>query len=265
MKSTLLFMKLFLPLVLGYTGVFASQSLVLAVPVPLTHGRETLSQTVRFSPPQPPPDPPPGGRVRGGARRSPLCLEAEPKLTALVPSTKAPASVINVWGWTTKANPTLWFYVPYTKNSAYSTEFVLQDQQSNPIYRQAIALPNQPGVISISLPANAPALEVNKQYRWFLTVYCEQEKQSPPIYVEGMIQRVNLNSKVTQQLQTATPLQQSAIYAQNGIWHEALTTLAQLRQKDSQDAALKTAWRDLLTSIGLDDIVTKPILPKKSE
>jgi hypothetical protein len=260
-------MKLFLPLLLGYTGFLASQSLVLAVPaaVPLTHTIETLTQAVSFSPPQPPPDPPPGGRVRGGARRTPLCLKVEPKLTALVPSTEEPPTVTNVWGWTTKANPTLWFYVPYTQDSAYPTEFVLQDQQSNPIYRQAIALPNQPGVISISLPANAPALEVDKQYRWFLTVYCDPQKQSPPIYVEGVIQRVNLKSKITQQLQTATPLQQYAIYAQNGIWHEALTTLAQLRQKDPQGAALQTQWRDLLTSIGLDDIATKPILPGKSK
>ncbi len=256
-------MKLFLSLLLGYTGFLASQSLVLAVP--LTNSMETLAQTVRFSPPQPPPDPPPGGRVRGGARRTPLCQQVEPKLTALVPSTEETPTVINVWGWTTKANPTLWFYVPYTQKSAYPTEFVLQDQQSNPIYQQAIALPNQPGIISISLPTNAPAMDVNKQYRWFLTVYCDPDKQSPPIYVEGVIQRVNLKPKITQQLQTATPLQQSAIYAENGIWHEALTTLAQLRQKDPQDPELQTKWRDLLTSIGLDDIATKPILPGKSK
>ncbi len=260
-------MKLSLPLALGYTAFLTSQSLVLAVPAPVppTHSRETPAQTVRFSPPQPPPEPPPGGRVRGGARRNPLCLEVKPKLTALVPSTETTPSVINVWGLTTKANPTLWFYMPYTKDSAYPTEFVLQDQQSNPIYRQAIALPNQPGVISLSLPANAPPMDVNKQYRWFLTVYCDQQKQSPPVYVEGVIQRINLNAKITQQLQTAKPLQQSAIYAEHGVWHEALTTLAQLRQKDPQDTALKTAWRDLLTSVGLDDIVTKPILPQKSE
>ncbi|WGV24406.1 DUF928 domain-containing protein [Halotia branconii] len=260
-------MKLFLSLALGYAAFLTSQSLVLAVPAPVssTHSKKTLAQTVRFSPPQPPPSPPPGGRTRGGARRTPLCLEVKPQLTALVPSTESPPTVTNVWGWTTKTNPTLWFYMPYTKDSAYPTEFVLQDQQSNPIYQQAIALPSQPGVISISLPTNAPKMDVNKQYRWFLTVYCDQQKQSPPIYVEGVIQRVNINPKVTQQLQTATPLQQSAIYAQNGIWHDALTTLAQLRQKDPQDKALKTAWRDLLTSIGLDDIVAKPILPEKSE
>ncbi|MFN6568357.1 DUF928 domain-containing protein [Dendronalium sp. ChiSLP03b] len=257
-------MKLFLALALSYTGFVASQTLVLATPAPLSSARSTaIAQTAPSSWPQPPSDDPPGGRVRGGARRD-TCSSANPTLTALVPFTEDVSKrVTNVWGLTTETNPTLWFYVPYANNSAYATEFVLQDQQRNPIYQKAIVLPERPGVIGISLPANALQLTVDKQYRWFLNVNCKQQQPSPPIYVEGVIKRVNLNQAITKQLKTATPLQQFAIYAQNGIWHEALTTLAQLRQKNPQDEALEAEWRKLLTSISLDDVATKPILPGK--
>ncbi|WP_257237011.1 DUF928 domain-containing protein [Nostoc sp. 'Peltigera malacea cyanobiont' DB3992] len=48
-----------------------------------------------------------------------------------------------------------------------------------------------------------------------------------------------------------------------GIWYEALTILAQLRQKNPQDTALQAEWRNLLSSIRLDDIVAEPILSDK--
>jgi hypothetical protein len=246
--------KLFLVLTLSYTSFVTYHSPGLATPAPIY-----ITQDINFTPPPPPLDPPPGGRLRGGARRD-TCPVVKPELTALVPSNQQPPSVTNVWGLTTATHPTLWFYVPYTKDVDYFTEFVLQDEDSETIYQQAIALPNQPGIIGVSLPNNAPPLVVDKRYRWFLTINCNQQKQSPPIYVEGVIQRVNLNQNITQKLQTATPLQQVAIYAENGIWHEALTTLAKLRQQNLEDPTLKTQWRNLLNSIDLDDVAEELIL-----
>lgn len=255
-------MKLLLGLALGYAGFFASQTLTLATPVVTTHhSMATLSQKVYFNPPPPPKDPPPGGRVLGGATRG-SCPQVKLDLTALVPFTQEPHSVTNVWSLTTAAHPTFWFYVPYSQNVSPAM-FVLQDQNSNQIYEKAIAPPTNPGIISVSLPVDAPKLAVNQQYRWFLTFSCDTAKQSPPVYVEGVIKRVNLSSEITKQLQTATPLQQFAIYSQNGIWHEALTTLAKLRQKNPEDTALKTQWQDLLVSIHLGDVATEPIVLDK--
>jgi len=251
-------MKLYLGLVLGST-VFLATQMALATPVA---NSVSVAQTVSFNPPPPPKDPPPGGRVLGGAKRG-LCPQVKTDLTALVPFTQEPSTITNVWSLTTAAHPTFWFYVPYSQNFVYPVEFVVEDQASKQIYQKAIALPNQPGIMSISLPADTAPLAVNKQYRWFFTVYCDQNKQSPPVYVEGVVKRVNLNPAITQQLQKATPLQQFAIYAQHGIWHEAITTLAQLLRKNPQDPTLETQWQDLLTSIHLGNVAKEPILSVK--
>ncbi|MCC5640521.1 DUF928 domain-containing protein [Nostoc sp. CHAB 5844] len=256
-------MRLLFGLTLGYAGFLASQTLALATPVPMaSHNMKTISQQVNFNPPKPPADPPPGGRPWGGAKRG-SCPQVKQDLTALVPFTQEPHSVTNVWALTTSAHPTFWFYVPYSQKANLPAKFVLQDQQSNEVYQQAIALPANPGIISVSLPANAPTLAVNQQYRWFLTFACEKQEQSPPVYVEGVVKRVSLRPEITKELQTATPLQQFAIYAQNGIWHEALTTLAKLRQEHPQDTALKTQWQDLLLSIRLGNVAAEPILLNK--
>ncbi|MEH2407378.1 DUF928 domain-containing protein [Nostoc sp.] len=225
--------------------------------------KTTLAQATTFNQPQLPPGPAPGGRVRGGAKRGGGCKLSKLDLTALVPFTEEANSVINVWGQTTEERPSWFFYVPYTKDLPYAVKFVVQDQNSNDIYQKAIALPDKPGVIRVSLPTTAPALALNKQYNWFFTINCDQQKNSPPTFVQGVIQRVKLNPATVKELRMTDPLKRYAIYAQNGIWYEALTILAQLRQKNPQDAALQAQWRNLLSSIHLDDIAAQPILSDK--
>ncbi|WP_017654743.1 DUF928 domain-containing protein [Fortiea contorta] len=248
-------MKLFLALTLSSISFLASQTSTIT-----TQDDKRISlKTKSFQAPPPPPDSPPGGRVRGGAKRG-SCPADAVKLTALVPFTTPTPTVTNVWGLTTKERPTLWLYVPIPKSSAYPAEFVLQDQDSRPIYQQDINLPEQPGIIGVSLPANAPPLAVEKRYRWFFTIYCDPEKQLPPIYVEGVIKRVNLNQAIARQLKVAQPLQKFSIYAKNGIWHEALTTLAELRQQDPQNTTLQSQWQDLLSSVGFSQEAKHPII-----
>ncbi|MBN3926228.1 DUF928 domain-containing protein [Nostoc sp. NMS4] len=264
MNSNLQPIKLFLVVAFSCTNLLVSLTPVLAKPTPnRSDAKTTPAQVTTFNQPPIPPGSPPGGRVRGGAKRGePGCPTSKIDLTALVPSTEEPNSVINVWGQTTVERPSWFFYVPYTKNSPYAVEFVLQDSDANEIYQKAIALPDKPGIIRVSLPSNTPALAVDKQYRWFFSINCDQQKNSPPTFVEGVIQRIELNPATLKELETAEPLKRYAIYAQKGIWYEALTTLAELRQKNPQDAAPKAEWRNLLGSIRLDDVAGEPILPE---
>ncbi|MEH2360715.1 DUF928 domain-containing protein [Nostoc sp.] len=269
MKSNSQPIKLFLVVAFSCTSLLVSLIPVLAKPTlgsllrNRSNHKTTLAQATTFNQPSLPPGPPPGGRVRGGAKRSGGCKPTKLDLTALVPFSKQADSVINVWGQTTLERPSWFFYVPYTKNLPYAVKFELQDQDSNKIYQKAIALPDKPGVIRVSLPTTAPALAVDKQYHWYLTINCDKEENSPPAFVDGVIQRVELNPATVKELGMTEPLKRYAIYAQKGIWYEALTILAQLRQKNPQDAALQTEWRNLLSSIHLDDIAAEPILSDK--
>ena len=286
MKSNLQPIKLFLVVTFSCTSLLVSLTPVLAKPTVgsslsdalrqaqgKTYGglrlrsdaKTTVAKATTFNQPPLPPGSAPGGRVRGGAKRGELagCPPTQLDLTALMSFTEEANSVINVWAQTTVEHPSWFFYVPYTKDSPYEVEFVLQDQDSNEIYQKAIALPDKPGVIRVSLPSTATPLALNKQYRWFLTINCDQQKNSPPTFVEGVVQRVELNPAALKELQTAELLNRYAIYAQNGIWYEALTILAQLRDKNPKDAALQTEWRNLLGSIRLDDIAAEPIFSEK--
>lgn len=260
MKSISKSVKLSVILAVGCVSVVAIQIPHWAEPVTAQiSSTVNLDTTIQYNPPAPPPEPPPGGRVSGGAKRG-TCPSVQPQLTALVPFTQKPNSSVDVWALTTATHPTFWFYVPITESSRLTNEFVLQDDAGNDIYKTAIAFPEKPGVIGIALPKNIEPLTPNKRYRWFFSIFCDPQQSSPPIYVEGVIQRVNLNNAIAQQIEIAKPRQKSAIYAQNGIWYETLTTLAKLRLKNPEDSQLQTAWRNLITSIGLPDVAAEPIV-----
>lgn len=202
------------------------------------------------------------GRIAGmGSRDS--CPEVELPLRALVPFKKRDLtnqqnkessyiSLMDVWGLTTHEHPTFWYYVPYTKDIAgASAEFVLQDSEENTVYQSSVSLPVKPGIVSVMLPNTTMPLEISKNYRWFFKVSCSGQ-QSSPIYVEGDIQRVNLNAALAQQLAAAQKREKVSIYADNGIWFDAMNLLVQLRQTNPNDVALVSDWSSLLESIQVE-------------
>jgi hypothetical protein len=213
-----------------------------------------LNEPIVFNAPSPPPNTgAPGQGVDSAGARG--CLGNEPdqaskkSLTALVPIHSGSELV---WGVAIAEHPTFWFYVPYKPPA--TGKFVLQDQQENMVYQTDVILPETPGVVSLSLPSTAPPLEQDKLYHWYFKIYCQP--QEPPHFVDGWITRDSLNPTLTSQLEQATPQQLVALYAANGIWHEALTTAAELRRTDPK----APEWAALLQAVGLDAIATEPII-----
>ncbi len=194
-----------------------------------------------------------GRRAGMGSRGN--CPAVVSPLTALVPSQV-------VGGLTTSERPTFWFYIPYTQELANSDlQFSLQDLSGNDVYRNALTLPAKPSVMGITLPPTVTPLQVGQTYRWYLKVRCNQQQaESVPIYVEGNIQRVNLDSSVMQQLETANNQQKIAIYDQKGIWFDSLNVLAQQRLVDPSNASLAADWQSLLHSVQLDNVAAAPLV-----
>jgi Domain of Unknown Function (DUF928) len=204
-------------------------------------------------------DPPstgvPGRRSDAGSRS---CGEGESSrlsgskpLTALVPIEKTASSTV-VLGKTAAAYPTFWFYLPH--RSAATATFVLQDQDGDSVYQSDVALPKTAGIISLTLPSTVPPLVTGQRYQWFFKLYC-RSTSPPDSFVNGWIQRESIAPKLTPQLKTATPQQQVQLYATHGFWYEALSTAVELRHQNTGEAT----WRELLRSIGLEEIATEPI------
>lgn len=220
--------------------------------------------SISYTPPPPPDRGAPGSRGEGASRG---CTAGSQPLMALVPeqtlsATSNAAPITQVWGLTSTDHPRFWFFVPYNPAQISAIEFVLQDNQDQTFYRASISVPSAPGIIAVSLPSSVGELEINQQYHWFFKVraVCESNQAPTLDYVEGWIQRTLLGQGLRDRLTQATPRQQAALYAENGIWYDALTTLAELKLAQPDDQAIAQDWIELLKAIGLEHLATQPLI-----
>jgi len=180
----------------------------------------------------------PGYRGDGGTRdhNNPpkLCPQMEQPLLALVPQTNL--------GRTLASHPTFWLYIPgYSKH----IDFTLIDEVTgDKIYRTKFNVEFEKGIISLKLPSAAPSLEVEKQYRWQFVFDCGDGAKD--LFVDGVVERVAASCSLTSQLSSATTLiERIDIYAENGLWHETITELGNLRRSYPDDVAIAARWNSL--------------------
>jgi len=209
-----------------------------------------------FKPPTLPPDFWGAGQREGAASRGQYKL-----LTALVPVIEDTSDEGNqefVFGLTAAERPTFWFYVPEPLTPTRSFEFVLEDKQGNQIYKTSFMRSGDfSGVIGIELPPTVEPLEVGKMYHWEFKVYLNRNL---PIAVDGIVQRVALEPALETQLEQATAQEKPDIYAENGIWFNALTSLAELRCQNPEDPQLLSKWTQLLQDVDLEALAQEPII-----
>ncbi|MEG4322308.1 MULTISPECIES: DUF928 domain-containing protein [unclassified Microcoleus] len=194
----------------------------------------------------------PRNNVRGGCASNP-----QQTLTGLVPQNKV--------GRTVSDYPTFFFYLPPTE--AESAEFSLVDKSGKEIYKQTLTISNLSGVIGISIPANknvAP-LEVGKSYNWNFTVICNSQDRSSDMIEIGTVRRVELSADIRSELSKADSRQKTAIYAENGIWQDALSNLVATRRAQPSDTVLYADWANFLDAVNLLKIAKEPIVQVQTE
>ena len=208
----------------------------------------------------------PGGRRQGAGSYS-LCKVTNqqtglPPLIAIMPEIPIEAATKSktyVWGKTALDHPSFWFYVAYPANSY--VEFILQDEAENEIYQTSFSLDKTPGIVSLSLAKDKASLETGKSYHWYFNIMCNREDTTDD-FVEGWVERVELNPVINSQLESVKPLERVFIYAKNGLWYDTLTNLDRLRQTEPANQAIAAIWTDLLQQVGLDEISQEPIVKR---
>lgn len=213
---------------------------------------------IRFqSPPgQGDPGPSSDGGTRTGEGLGTQCPQDEnpPELpmTMLLPETKM--------GLTVSEHPTFFVYVPPTQ--AEMGEFAIADEHDlNDIYYTSFPLPEEPGIVRLTVPETADSLEVGKNYKWYFVIVCDPSDRMANRSVAGFIKRSEPLANLPDASDNRSFLERSRLYAKNGIWHETLTNLAELRLSGAQDQMLENIWSGLLQSVGVDaNIAKEPLI-----
>ena len=261
------------PSYLTILGAIASAGLAIAPSVPTetiapawageTAREETLEDIldIRF---RSPPDDGDPGPSPGGATRAPGCFPGSDvpalPMTALLPETRK--------GLTVAARPTFFAYIPPTL--APMGDFILAEKRENEadgenkaveIYKATFPISQSPGIVRFTIPDEAPPLEIGKKYEWSLGIICDAANPGTVWFVAGAIERTNAISDWPDSSPDEPSLSGVQRYAENGIWHETLASLTELRFSKPNDIILESIWSRLLTSVGLDAaIALEPLI-----
>lgn len=217
-------------------------------------------QVAQYKPPQNLGSP----SITAGAGSRAICEDDQDRqqhkkdlVTALIPQLNRD----NNWALTVEANPNFFVYVP--KTIARSARFTINaPDDASQVYQTKINISGEAEIISVKLPKDVAQLEIGKNYRWYFALICDPKNRRRDAYAQGWISRIepsSINVSLTTQLQAATLRDRYKLYAENGIWYEALASLVELRQEQPNDTTLTTEWKKFLESAGLSELANFPI------
>jgi Domain of Unknown Function (DUF928) len=199
-------------------------------------------------------------RAAGGASRvgrydlnmpTPNPAAGPAALIALLPQTYS--------GTTVSSHPTLMVYLP--ASTAKTAIFSLKDEVGKMVYQQNLTVSNAGGLMAITLPASTPALEMHKQYQWYVALQVDGGDLNPSTpYVDGWIQRIEPTPFVATALQQADLLKQAEALGASGVWYDCVAKLAMVRSSAPTNRVLDQQWRELLESVGLQEIAQVPLI-----
>ena len=186
----------------------------------------------------------PGGRVGGGTRGTALELFV---LSVLAPDHS---------GLTASEQPSLYWYI--SAPTALPVELTVMDPgTTQPLLEISVAAPIEAGIHRLRLSDHGVRLAPGVPYRWYVAVVPDPGRRSRDILAGGAIQRVNQSPEMVARLGQARREELPSIYAEAGLWYDALTSMSELIESAPGDSALRRQRAALLTQIGLPIIAER--------
>jgi hypothetical protein len=193
----------------------------------------------------------PGGRV-GGSTRGP---GTPPTLSALAPDHT---------GLTVQEQPSLYWYL--SKPTTYPVEFtIIDDRAIQPLVERRLSGSLQPGVQRVRLADYGMRLSVGVPYRWTVALVVDPDNRSRNIIAGGAIERIAPPADLRAQLARAGKTRAPYIYAEAGLWYDALTAISDLIDAAPNDRLLRQERASLLEQVGLPQIADLDMRPSRTQ
>lgn len=182
-------------------------------------------------------DKPLGERVGGGARG---VGGIDASVVALVPEQVA---------ITTSEQPSLFWF--QSKAATARLELTLIEP-GNPKPLLVLGSPTAlPGIHRIRLASYSVKLAPDIRYKWTVSLVPDPANRSLDVVATGMVERIQPTKELTQKLAAASAASRPAIYAQAGVWYDALGAISDEIDRNPKDKSLIAERLDLLKQVGL--------------
>ena len=178
----------------------------------------------------------PRARIGGGVRSA---TADWPSLFVLVPEHT---------GQTISAQPSLFWYVDGPVPEGVPLMFtVFDDTTVEPLVETELPRPERPGIQRIDLAQHGVRLERGTEYEWTVALVIDPEQRSSDIVAAGWIDRIEPPSA----LGAGEGASGARIYAEQGLWYDALAAASDAIRADPADVGLRASREALLRQVGL--------------
>ena len=179
----------------------------------------------------------PGGRVGGGTRGDKNVFV----LSVLAPDHS---------GLTTSEQPSLYWFI--SNSTSLPIELTVIDSKGiKPLLETKLPAPAKAGIQRVRLADYNIRLAPGVAYRWFVAVVPEADRRSKDILAGGAIERIEASEELKAKLANSKTNDTPFVYAEAGLWYDALRSISDLIEAEPQNQELKNQRVALLSQIGL--------------
>ncbi len=193
------------------------------------------SSGVKFRPPT---TGAPSVRVTGGSRGS-----GDSTITLDV---LAPDDI----GVTTREQPSLFWFQSKPADAKFELT-LLQESKVNPLVQVTVERSTKAGIQRMKLSDHGVKLTPGVEYQWVVALVSDPDNRSSDLVASGVIKRVEPTADLKEKIASATPASLPSVYAEAGIWYDALSVLTDQIKANPENKTLRETWADLLRQVGL--------------
>ena len=184
----------------------------------------------------------PAGRVGGGTRGG--TPDRSVVLSVLTPDHV---------GLTIQEQPNLFWYT--SQPTSYTAELtVIENQAVKPLLETRLGPLTHAGIQRIRLKDYNVHLKTGVQYRWYVAIVPDRKNRSKDILAGGFIERVEPADNLRTRLAQAGAERSAFVYAEEGIWYDALSVLSEMIEAAPRDANPRSQRAALLEQVRLQQV-----------
>src|SRR5215831_154355 len=128
-------------------------------------------------------------------------------------------------GITTQEQPSLFWYQSKPANARFELT-LLQDNKVKPIVDVKVERAAKAGVQRLKLADQGVKLTPGVEYQWVVALITDPDNRSKDLVASGVIKRTEPNAELKEKLGKADSVSLPGIYAEAGIWYDALGALS---------------------------------------
>jgi hypothetical protein len=153
-------------------------------------------------------------------------------------------------GVTTQEQPSLFWFQSKPAEAKFELT-LLQENQAKPLVQVMVERSTEAGIQRLKLSDHGVKLTPGVEYQWVVALITDPDNRSSDLVASGVIKRVEPTADLKGKIAKATPAYLPSVYAEEGIWYDALSVLSDQIEAHPDDKALRDTRADLLRQVGL--------------